>query len=104
AKTLPSTLPRNFTDFALTSPRINPFSAIVSDPVESIEPSTSQSITSSLRNLTVPLIETPLERKPGDWTEVDEPLGCCGIAGGSDSGFRVENIAIWVLSIPPILT
>ena len=38
AKTLPSIFPRNFTDFALTSPRMNPFSAIVSVPVESIEP------------------------------------------------------------------
>jgi hypothetical protein len=94
AKILPSIFPRNFTDFALTSPRTNPFSAMVSVPVESIEPSTSQSMTSSLRNLTVPWIETPLERKPGDCAAVDERLGCSGIGGTSDSGFRLENIAI----------
>jgi hypothetical protein len=58
-----STVPRTFTDFALISPRMRACSPIVSVP---IVPSTSQSMTSSFRNLTKPLIKTPRERKAPD--------------------------------------
>jgi hypothetical protein len=62
-KILPSTVPRTFTDFVLISPRTRARSPMVSVPVETIEPSTSPSRSSSFRNLTEPLIETPPERR-----------------------------------------
>ena len=58
-KILPSTIPRTFTDFVLISPHMRACSPIVSVPVELIVPSTSPSMSSSFRNLTKPLIETP---------------------------------------------
>jgi hypothetical protein len=63
---LPSTVPRTFTDFVLISPHMRACSPIVSVPVESIVPSTSPSMSSSFRNLTEPLIETPRERRAPD--------------------------------------
>jgi hypothetical protein len=62
-KILPSTVPRTFTDFVLISPRTRACSPIVSVPLETIVPSTSPSRSSSFRNLTEPLIETPRERR-----------------------------------------
>jgi len=64
-------------------------------PVESIAPSTSPSINSSLLNLTVPLIETPLESSPPAALETDAPFGWDGVTdggGGGGSDLRVENI------------
>jgi hypothetical protein len=61
-KILPSTVPRTFTDFVLTSPRMHACSPSVSVPVESILPSTSPSMSSEFTNLIEPLIETPRER------------------------------------------
>jgi len=61
-KILPSTVPRSFTDFVLISARMRACSPIVSVPVEPIVPFTSPSMSSSFRNLTEPLIETPRER------------------------------------------
>src|SRR4029077_4904986 len=95
---LPSTVPRTFTDFALMSPRMDACSSMVSVPLELIGPLTSQSITSSLRKLTEPLIETPLEIRPTDCAGADERFGCSGIAGISGSGFRVKNIAIYTFA------
>src|SRR5436190_23995454 len=81
AKILPSTVPRTLTDFALISPLICAFSPIESFPGELIVPSTSPSITNSLRNLTDPLIETPLERRPLDRAGVNVRLGCADPTG-----------------------
>src|SRR5947207_13511932 len=96
---LPSTVPRTLTDLDLISPRMEACSPMVRLPVESIVPSTSPSIKSSLVNFTVPLILTPLERRPPDWVGVVTtrplPLDCAGRGGGvegSGSGLRVENI------------
>jgi hypothetical protein len=65
-KYCPPTVPRIFTDFVLISPHMRACSPIVSVPVESIVPSTSPSMSSSFRNLTEPLIETPRERRAPD--------------------------------------
>jgi hypothetical protein len=81
-KILPSTVPRTLTDFALISPLICACSPMESFPGESIVPSTSPSISNSLRNLTDPLIETPLERRPLGPAGVDVRLGCSETMGG----------------------
>ena len=82
-KILPSTVPRTFTDFVLISPRTRACSPIVSVPVETIVPSTSPSRSSSLRNLTEPLIETPRERRaaPGTTDGSDCTGEMCRIIG-----------------------
>src|SRR5207248_10521689 len=92
AKIFPSTDPRTLTDFALISPLICACSPIESFPGELMVPSTSPSISNSLRNLTDPLIETPLERRPlgraggkvrPGWSEVTGGLtGWLAGAGG----------------------
>src|ERR1043166_3874162 len=97
---LPSTEPRTLIDLALTSPRTDACSPIVSVPVESILPSTSPSNKSSSENLMVPLIETPRERRPPGWDDPDPLEDDSARAGSVDrtgvlgSDFRVENIAI----------
>jgi hypothetical protein len=79
----PLTVPRTLTDFDLISPLIDACSPIVRAPVESIAPSTSPSISSSLANLTVPLIETPRESNPPDAVEADDaPFDRSGAGGG----------------------
>src|SRR5213082_3249848 len=82
AKILPSTVPRTLTDFALISPLICACSPIESFPGELIVPSTSPSISNSLGNLTDPLIETPLERRPLGRAGVNVRLGCSETTGG----------------------
>jgi hypothetical protein len=82
-KTLPSTVPRTFTDFVLISPRMSACSPSVSIPVESIVPSTSPSMRSSFRNLTKPLIETPWERRAPDSVGMNVRLAGRGTADGS---------------------
>jgi len=67
-KILPSTVPRTFTDFVLISPRTRACSPVVSVPAETIVPSTSPSRSSSFRNLTEPLIETPRETRAAPGT------------------------------------
>src|SRR6266511_2908340 len=97
-KILPSTVPRTFTDFVLMSPRMRACSPIVSVPVESIVPFTSPSMSSSFRNLTEPLIETPRERRVPDCVgmnvRVDGPGTTDGLsdsfAGTAGSVFRVN--------------
>src|ERR1700730_1232824 len=75
-------------------------SPIVSVPVELISPFTSPSITSWSRNLTEPMIETPLDRRLPDWVNADAPLDCSvGLAGPAGSDFRVENIAICIFRV-----
>src|SRR5438046_9282760 len=98
---LPSTVPRTFTDFARTSPRILACSPTVNSPVELIVPSTSPSIRSELRNLTVPLIDTPPERRPPGCVDADgarlesELAARAGsLVGAAGSCFRLVNIAI----------
>ena len=82
-KILPSTVPRTFTDFVLISPRMRACSPIVSVPVESIVPSTSPSMSSSFRNLTEPLIETPRERRAPDCVGMKVRLDGPGTTDGS---------------------
>ena len=97
-KILLSTVPRTFTDFALISARMRACSPIVSVPVESIVPSTSPSMSSSFRNLTEPLIETPRERRAPDCVGMNVWLDAPGttdgladsFAGGAGSVFRVN--------------
>src|SRR2546421_8143068 len=96
---LPSTVPLTLTDFDLMSPRIVACSPIVSMPLDSMVPSTSPSIASSSLNLTVPLIETPRERRPRDLVGSNAPFDWGtggGVAGveACGSGLRVENIFI----------
>src|SRR2546430_14000728 len=82
AKILPSTVPRPLTDFALISPLICACSPIESFPGESIVPSTSPSISNSLRDFTDPLIETPLETRPLGPAGANVRLGCSERTGG----------------------
>jgi hypothetical protein len=82
-KILPSTVPRTFTDFVLISPRTRACSPIVSVPVETIVPSISPSRSSSFRNLTEPLIETPRERRAPDCVGMDVRLNGPGTTDGS---------------------
>src|SRR5262245_40911258 len=82
-KILPSTVPRTFTDFVLISPRMHACSPIVSVPVDSIVPSTSPSMSSSFRNLTEPVIETPRERRAPDCVGMDVWLEGPGTTDGS---------------------
>jgi hypothetical protein len=55
----------------------------VSVPVESIVPSTSPSMSSSFRNLTEPLIETPRERRAPDCVGMNVRLDGPGTTDGS---------------------
>src|SRR5205823_293255 len=87
AKILPSMVPRTVTDFALISPLTCACSPIESFPGESIVPSTSPSTTNSLRNLTEPLIETPLERRPPERVGVVAPLVGFDTAVGESPGW-----------------
>jgi len=105
---LPSMFPSTMTDFVLISPRILAFFPIVSRPAESILPSTSPSITSSFRNLTVPTMETLLERTPPDCAVGVARFDGGGVAAGvsgsvaglAGSFLRDENICIdWRLSV-----
>ena len=97
-KILPFTVPCTFTDFVLISARMRACSPIVSVPVESIVPSTSPSMSSSFRNLTEPLIETPRERRAPDCfgmnVRLDGPGTTDGLAdsfaGAAGSVFRVN--------------
>src|SRR5437764_250707 len=92
-----STVPRTLTDFDRISPLIDACSPTVSEPVESIVPSTSPSINNSSRNFTVPLIETPRERRPPDFVETSAPFDGIGVDEGVEargSVLRVENIFI----------
>jgi hypothetical protein len=82
-KILPSTVPRTFTDFVLISPHMHACSPIVSVPVDSIVPSTLPSMSSSFRNLTEPLIETPRERRAPDCVGMDVRLNGPGTTDGS---------------------
>ncbi len=82
-KILPSTVPRTFADFVLISPRMRACSPIVSVPVESIVPSTSPSMSSSFRNLTEPLIETPRESRAPDCVGMNVLLDGPGTTDGS---------------------
>src|SRR5262245_7740128 len=82
-KIFPATVPRTFTDFVLISPRMHACSPIVSVPVDSIVPSTSPSMSSSFRNLTEPLIETPRERRAPDCVGMDVWLEGPGTTDGS---------------------
>src|SRR5215472_1960899 len=82
-KILPSTVPCTSTDFVLISPRMHACSPIVSVPVDSIVPSTSPSMSSSFRNLTEPLIETPWERRAPDCVGMDMRLNGRGTTDGS---------------------
>src|SRR5438046_2212469 len=82
-KILPSTVPRTFSDLVLISPRMRACSPIVSVPVESIVPSTSPSMSSSFRNLTEPLIETPRERIAPDCVGMNVLLDGPGTTDGS---------------------
>src|SRR5207244_5896563 len=75
-------VPRTLTYFALISPLICACSPIESFPGESIVPSTSPSISNSLRDLTDPLIETPLERRPLGRAGANVRLGCSERTGG----------------------
>src|SRR5256885_10294779 len=75
-------------------------------PVDWILPSTVPSINNSLLNLTVPLIETPLDSRPPFFGAVDERLDCSPVVdlagsrpGCGASGLRLENICI--VLIPP---
>src|ERR1041384_2854998 len=54
------------TDFVLTSPRMRAFLPTVNAPVALIFPFTLPSISSSLRKVRSPSIETPLESTPPD--------------------------------------
>lgn len=89
ATMLPSILPRTTTDLALISPRMRACSPTVNVPVELILPSTSPSMTSSPRKVTLPLIETSLERTPPSFA-LDDPLSTgrsnLAGAGGDDDG------------------
>jgi hypothetical protein len=93
-KILPSTVPPTFTDFVLISPRMHACSPIVSVPVESIVPSTSPSISSSFRNLTEPLIETPRERRVPDGVGINVLLDGPGTTNGS--GRFVCGGSVWL--------
>jgi hypothetical protein len=92
-KIFPSTVPRTFTDFVLISPRTRACSPIVSVPVETIVPSTSPSRSSSLRNLTEPLIETPRERRapPGTTDGSDCTGEMCRIIGFREAESAQES-------------
>lgn len=105
AVTLPSTVPYTVTDPVRISPVMCPFFPTVSRPLESIVPSTSPSITSSLVNLTEPLMETPLESTPPGCRPPPVPLleaggeGIVGVVGLVESGFGVGvNICICLIS------
>src|SRR5437763_5870422 len=93
---LPSTVPRTFTDLVLISPRKRACSPIVSVPVEKIVPSTSPSRSSSLRNLTEPLIETPRERRapPGTTDGSDCTGELCRIIGFREAESEQETIPL----------
>jgi hypothetical protein len=58
-------------------------SPIVRIPVEVIVPSTSPSMSSSFRNLTEPLIETPRERRAPDCVGINVRLDSPGTTDGS---------------------
>src|SRR4051794_13304300 len=106
---LPFTVPSTMTDRVWMSPLILACLPTVSRPWESIRPSTSQSRVSSFWNLTVPLMETPLERVPPCRLNSGVPFDAGSVltggagGGGADIGmagstFRLlENICIdWV--------
>jgi hypothetical protein len=99
-KILPSTVPRTLIDFVLISPHMRACSPIVSVPVESSVPSSSPSMSSSFRNLTEPLIETPRERRAPDGVGVNVRLDGPGttdgladsIGGGRGFGLSSEHV------------
>src|ERR1700730_10769614 len=82
AKTFPSTVPRMVTLPALISPRIRPCSPTVRMPLDVMLPSTSPSITSSVRNVTLPLIDTPFDNKFPVLAGAGWVPGCAVLAGG----------------------
>src|SRR5713226_9013948 len=106
AVTLPSTVPSTMTDFVLISPRIRAFFPVVSRPLESILPSISPSIRSSFRNLTVPLMETLLDRIPPSCAVGVARFDGAGVAAGfsgsvaglAGSFLRDENICMGLAS------
>src|SRR5437764_13383755 len=81
---LPSTVPSTMTDLVLISPLIRAFLPMVSRPVASILPSTSQSTSSSFENFTLPLMETPLDKVPAVRAVSGAPFPAAGFgaAGG----------------------
>src|SRR5438067_3034233 len=102
---LPLTVPSTITERVLMSPLILACLPTVRRPCESICPSSSQSISSSFLNFTVPLIETPLDKVPPGLEVSGAPFpagsGLAGGAGGvadigiAGSTFRLlENICI----------
>src|SRR5947207_15705277 len=101
---LPFTFPSTMTERVLMSPLILACLPTVRRPCESILPSTSQSISSSFWNFTVPLIETPLDNVPPLLMSV-APLGvgfgfaagCCG--GGGVGGMGAAWLCFWMVEI-----
>src|ERR1051326_1631885 len=71
------------TDFVLTSPRMCAFLPTVNAPVALIFPFTLPSISSSLRKVRSPSIETPLESTPPDLAPGDASAGRSVLVIGS---------------------